>query len=108
MEIQSACKPGQVWQLVRMRGLLLMMFLLGFGLFLPGCKGDCRQLSEKLCECEEYKPARDYCRQRAADKESLYPPTAAENAQCKLLLEGCDCKRIDTPEGKAACGLARP
>ena len=87
---------------------VLLVFLLLLGFSLPGCKGACRKLSEKLCECEEHKPSRDYCRQRARDKESLYPPTDAENVQCKLLLEGCDCKLIDTTEGKVACGLARP
>jgi len=91
-----------------MRCVWLTLFVLVLGLSLPGCKGACRKLSEKLCECEDHKPARDYCRQRAGDKESLYPPTELENAQCKMLLENCDCKLLDTPEGKIACGLARP
>ncbi|MCL2626715.1 MAG: hypothetical protein FWD46_07885 [Cystobacterineae bacterium] len=89
-----------------MRCLLLTMVVLLSVLL--GCKGPCRQLSEKLCDCDDYKPSQDYCRQRAADKESLYPPSKAEDAQCKLLLKGCDCKKLDTAEGKVACGLARP
>jgi len=91
-----------------MRCVMMMMLLLALGLSLPGCKNACRKLSEKLCECEDHKPSRDYCKQRAGDKERLYPPTDAENAQCKILLANCNCKLLDTPEGKIACGLARP
>jgi len=100
----STCKKCQLWQRRGMRCVLLIMVLL----VLAGCKGPCRKLSEKLCECEEHKPAKEYCQQRVADKESLYPPTDAEEAGCKLLLDGCNCKEIDTAEGKVACGLARP
>ncbi|MCL2012248.1 MAG: hypothetical protein FWG75_05610 [Cystobacterineae bacterium] len=108
MAYKALAKLSQLWQPVRMRCLWLLFFALAFSVLFSGCKGSCRKLSEKLCECESYKPARDYCRQRAADRESLYSPTGEENARCKLLLESCDCNVVDTAEGKIACGLARP
>jgi hypothetical protein len=74
---------------------------------LAGCKGSCRQLSEKLCECQPSQAAKDACLQRVSSEESRIGPTADQEATCAELLPGCDCHTIDTAEGKRACGLAR-
>ncbi|HEY8211562.1 MAG TPA: hypothetical protein VIG99_28965 [Myxococcaceae bacterium] len=76
-------------------------------LLLLGCKGSCRQLSEKLCDCQATTAARTSCLQRVASEESRIAPSSADEAVCSGLLDGCDCHQIDTPEGKVACGLAR-
>ena len=34
-------------------------------------------------------------------------PASGGGDRCGALLDGCDCHTIDTPEGKAACGLSR-
>lgn len=75
---------------------------------LPGCKGQCRQLTEKLCECSTNSLEKQNCLTLASSRESNSPPTAADDAACAKLLPGCDCHTIDTAEGKIACGLARP
>ncbi|ADO69408.1 hypothetical protein POL68_33225 [Stigmatella sp. ncwal1] len=75
------------------------------GLF--GCKGPCRELSEKLCDCAVSSVAREQCVQIAANSEARTEPTADDEALCEQKLETCDCRKIETDEGKAACGLSR-
>ena len=74
---------------------------------LSSCKGNCRQLSEKLCDCFTNSAERETCLRRASSEEARVSPTADDEATCKTLLAGCDCHTIDTPEGKRNCGLAR-
>lgn len=88
--------------------IVVTAFLLFFGASTLGaCKGQCRQLSEKLCQCATNSIQRDNCLRQASTSESAYSPDAAEEARCAELLPGCDCNLIDTPQGKAACGLSR-
>lgn len=72
-----------------------------------GCKSTCRQLSEKMCDCSNNTSERTACLQRVANVESLFPPTAEDEATCEGLVDLCDCRLIDTPEGKERCGFAR-
>jgi hypothetical protein len=83
----------------------LFLALLG----LSGCKGACRELSEKLCDCSTTSLERQVCIRRASNDEAVVEPTSEEEAFCESKLESCDCKKIDinTTEGKLACGLAR-
>src|SRR4051812_36204532 len=76
-------------------------------LLLLGCKGSCRQLSEKLCECQATTTAKTACLQRVASEENRIGPKSTDEAVCAQYLDRCDCHQIDTPEGKVACGLAR-
>lgn len=74
---------------------------------LTACKGACRELSEKLCECAVNSVEQQSCEQRAAQEEGRVEPTAEDEEVCEQRLEGCDCRAIETDEGKRACGLAR-
>jgi hypothetical protein len=74
---------------------------------LAGCKGACRELSEKLCDCSLNSVERELCLQRAAEEERRVEPTEEDELVCEDLVERCDCNAIETPEGKAACGLSR-
>jgi hypothetical protein len=76
-------------------------------LILSGCKGPCRQLTEKLCECSQTTLEREACLRQASAEDSRVSPSAEDEAVCRELLPGCDCRIIDTPEGKKACGLSR-
>jgi hypothetical protein len=83
-------------------------------LSLTGCKGACRELSEKLCDCSLTSAEKELCVRRASNDEALFEPTAEDEALCEQKLPGCDCKNIQnasTPEdlqaAKEACGLAR-
>lgn len=91
-----------------MRRLLLTAALLCSTLSgLTGCKGACRELSEKLCDCSTNSVEKELCLQRASREENRVEPTEEDEAACEERLAGCDCRRIQTEEGKAACGLSR-
>lgn len=89
-----------------MRFLGLVVFAV---VALAGCKGPCRQLSEKLCDCELNSQLKQGCLTRASNSESANPPRPQDDAYCQAILDAkeCDCRLIDTPEGKKRCGLAR-
>ncbi|MCA2981500.1 MAG: hypothetical protein INH41_02100 [Myxococcaceae bacterium] len=87
-----------------MKTLLLVVAVL---VAASGCKSPCRQLSERLCECQQSSFDRNTCLQRAATAESLANPTAAQNEACAALVPECDCRLVETPEGKKKCGFAR-
>lgn len=75
---------------------------------LVGCKGNCRRLSEKLCDCSTNTNDNTICLQAAALKESSANISSADDERCRVLFDNCDCHLISTPEGKVRCGLARP
>jgi hypothetical protein len=77
-------------------------------LFAVGCTGKCRQLSEKACECSINTYVRDSCRRTVAANESNFPTKPSDEDYCATLLDKCDCRLLDTPEGKVNCGLAWP
>jgi hypothetical protein len=86
--------------------LPLVVIALAFAFI--GCKSNCRQLSEKLCDCAANTNDKTLCLQSVSTREQNNPPTAANEAACQPLIATCDCRLIDTPQGKANCGLARP
>ncbi|MFZ5470289.1 MAG: hypothetical protein ACOZIN_12710 [Myxococcota bacterium] len=89
-----------------MRSLLFFLPALSFALL--GCKGPCRQLSEKLCECAINSVERDSCLRRVSSQAGAFETTSAQDVTCAELLPKCDCHLVDTEEGKVNCGLARP
>jgi hypothetical protein len=90
-----------------MKPLLVVVVIAASALVVGGCKSPCRQLSERQCDCTQSSSERNTCLQRAATQESIVTLTAADNQRCAELVEACDCRLIDTPEGKLKCGYAR-
>ncbi len=91
-----------------MRRLLITAALLCSTLSgLAGCKGACRELADKLCDCSTNSVEKELCLQRAAQEESRVEPEEKDEAVCEGLVEGCDCNNVETEAGKKACGLAR-
>ena len=88
------------------KSLLLSLGLLA--LALAGCKTNCRQLSEAICECATTSTNRTNCLSAAANAEQSNYPSAADEEACGALLPVCDCRLVDTAQGKANCGMARP
>jgi len=86
---------------------LLFVGAAALPLLLLGCKGNCRQLSEKLCDCQVTTAAKTSCLQRVVSEEGRIGPKSADEAVCHDLLQSCDCHKLDTYDGKVACGLAR-
>lgn len=89
--------------------------LLSFALLgLSGCKGACRELSERICDCSTTTSLeREVCVRRAINDEAVVEPTAEDEAFCESKIDSCDCSQdeknvdLNTSEGKLACGLAR-
>lgn len=82
------------------------------GMAMVSCSSPCRLLSEKLCECEASSQARNACLISVASREEEARRSGvldkATEARCSALIDGCDCRLIDTTNGKVACGLAYP
>ena len=76
--------------------------------FAAGCKSNCRVLSEKLCDCSLNSTEKNSCLTNASTNEANFVPSAADDATCASLVKTCDCRLIDTPQGKINCGLAWP
>ncbi len=71
------------------------------------CKSGCRQLTEKLCDCAPTTADRNACLTQAASVDANTPTSNEDNAVCSELYPQCDCRLIDTAQGKVRCGLAR-
>jgi hypothetical protein len=85
-----------------------LFFMVAVVLALGGCKSRCRQLSEKLCDCAATSTDKTACLTRASTQEQNNPPNETDEQTCGALLDSCNCRLIDTPQGKVNCGLARP
>jgi hypothetical protein len=87
--------------------LHLAVMLCAASLALPACTEPCVELADKICGCQ---PAslQDSCKSEATAESSRVQPTSADQQRCKALIDQCDCNQLATPEGKVACGLARP
>ena len=87
---------------------LAVLLALSSSLLLTGCKTNCRQLSEKLCDCTTSTTEKTACLQVASTKEggAMGVVTQADEDLCQALLTSCDCRLIDTPAGKERCGIA--
>src|SRR5690349_9330039 len=102
-------RPSKASSAAFMRSFRTALFLALTTLSLggAGCKGNCRILSEKLCQCAPSSTDRDACVRRAANEESRLTPSPEQEETCKALIAGCDCNNTGSLEGKRACGLAR-
>ena len=74
---------------------------------LSGCKDNCRQLAEQLCQCAANTNDRNTCLNGVAQRAANTNVTSADNSLCGSLVNGCDCHTVGTVQGKYACGLAR-
>lgn len=74
---------------------------------LSGCKDNCRQLAEQLCDCAANTNDRNNCLQGVAQRASVTDVSSSDNTLCGSLINGCDCHTVGTVQGKYACGLAR-
>jgi hypothetical protein len=74
---------------------------------LSGCKDNCRQLSEQLCQCAANTNDRNTCLNGVAQRAANTDVTSDDNSLCGALINNCDCHTVGTVQGKYACGLAR-
>ena len=92
---------------------LALLSLLALGP-LAACSSPCRELSEKLCECQETTPDRQSCEREVARAEgALDRLDSGQEQACEELLTTCNCEQVERAElvdsatGKVNCGMAR-
>jgi hypothetical protein len=83
---------------------------------LSGCGSPCQDLGNRICKCQPEGNSREIC-ERAVDEqvEDGNPKPGGDDQDfCEQKLRSCPdpdddpamCERLDTAEGKQACGLA--
>ena len=101
------------------RAFCLATCVLGLALA-PACQDACLQLATEVCACQPDSNAQAVCNQQAKQRESVFPVSPQDEKYCQQKLDThlCDCSssndpsvtaaccgRLNTPEGRAACGL---
>lgn len=73
-----------------------------------GCGDACRSLAGQICQCLADDGTRAACNRRASDQEAAYPlrPEDLQYCQRQLDAHACDCNKLNTVEGRQACGVA--
>lgn len=73
-----------------------------------GCGDACLDLASQICRCLPDDGTRATCNRRAKEAEANFPVSADDQRRCQQLIDSrqCDCTVLNTPEGKAACGIA--
>ena len=77
-------------------------------IFVAGCGDACLDLAGRICNCLPDDGTRAQCNRRAKDSETNFPVTQQDRTYCQHQIDtnACDCTKLATPEGKAACGIA--
>src|SRR4051812_20531507 len=91
----------------RLRPLLPLAGMLTV-LLAAGCGDACLKLADEICSCQPDDPSRANCQQQARDREGIFNVRKQDEQLCQDLLDtnSCDCNRLDTAEGRQACGVS--
>jgi hypothetical protein len=91
----------------------LLVSLLAASALAAACSSPCMQVQQLLCQCQgSTQTERNSCEDAASAQENLAPPDAAQLAACEALIPECEallatgCAPLETPAGRAACGLS--
>ena len=92
-----------------LKPLLLLAGMLTIPL-VAGCGNACLKLADQICSCQPDDTSRANCSQRAREQEGIFPVRSEDEQTCQAILDSssCDCQKLITPEGRAACGVAFP
>ena len=85
------------------------LFIAGlvFAAVASGCTSPCVKLAEQICNCQATQIDRDTCNSNVSARSDQVQFTSQDNDTCNALIDKCACYELDTPQGKANCGLAR-
>jgi hypothetical protein len=75
-----------------------------------GCGDACLSLAEQVCSCQPDPVSQDNCNQRAKEAKGIFSVGSndAQFCQAKIDQNACSCPKLNTPEGREACGIAFP
>lgn len=97
--------PVQQKRRFRQAALLGLALVVGAG---AGCGNACRDLADKICSCAFDDNARALCTSQARQAESNVSISRQDQQACQDKLKTCDCTTLQTPAGRANCGLSYP
>jgi len=97
---------------MRMRPLVAALALTATSL--AGCGSACQDLANRICNCQLAGPQRDACLANVKNEINIVAPSDADQKFCEATLKTCpdplndpgECDALNTPAGKAACGLS--
>ena len=92
-----------------MKPLLRLLCVLTLSLA-AGCGDACLSLAQQICNCQPDQVSIDACNQRAQTAEGIFPVRSQDEQYCQSRLDDptspCDCTKLNTAAGRAACGIA--
>jgi len=76
---------------------------------ITACTHPCLALADKQCECSDGDLQQQQCQTEMQASFDLARQSDLDNNKqvCSDLLDTCDCTKLDTEAGRAACGLTR-
>jgi hypothetical protein len=87
-------------------------------LLVVACGSPCEDLGTRICQCQTAGALRDTCQRSVKDQIGNGNPRPGQSEQdrCEQLLKTCPdpskdstaCDKLETEQGKIACGLAYP
>ena len=78
--------------------------------FVAGCSTPCLDLANQICKCQPDTTSQSNCQTNASNAGSTFTVRSQDNEYCQQKLDegACDCNKLNTPEGRANCGLSYP
>lgn len=88
------------------KGLRVLACMLSLSLA-AGCGDACLSLANQICSCQLDETAKASCNQQAKEAEKTFAVRPEDEKLCQQTLDShaCDCNKLNTAEGRRACGL---
>jgi hypothetical protein len=89
------------------KALRLLVCMFSFSLA-AGCSDPCLNLANQICNCQTDVTSVGNCEQLAQQAEANFPVRSQDEQFCQRQLDSraCDCNKLNTPEGRANCGIS--
>jgi hypothetical protein len=87
------------------QGLLFSSVL---GLAVAGCGSACKDLANRICDCQPTRAKQDQCKKAVDASSKNFSPSDEEESRCDKLLKQCTCELIRSGNYHAQCGLSNP
>ena len=72
-----------------------------------GCADACLNLANQICSCQLNDNSKAACNQQAKQAERQFAVRPEDETTCQGLIDSgaCDCNKLNTEEGRRACGF---
>jgi hypothetical protein len=93
-----------------------VLFLAAMALAQAGCSDPCRDLGDRICDCQPEGSVRTACKNDVKIRINAAKPSGDDDNFCSAKLDTCPdpgsavgvCDLLNTCQGKVNCGLALP